>query len=279
MDHTTGWRRRSIWCVAAFVAALSMAEQPARSETLTIGAAHSLKPVLRDVLPIFESQHPSAKVRVVYGPSVTLREQIEEGAPLDMFLPASFDQVRHLQARRLTIDGPPRVFARTSMVLIASAEAVPAPVSFQSLKLNKDATGRLAIANPETDALGVITAELLSNIDPVNHLRSRIVYGHHSEIIGLVSSGEADVGIVYRVDAVNAANVRILDEAPSNLHSPVELGAAVVWTCRPSVLPLARELLDFLLAPAVQRALREHGFQPVSSGTVGTDHAPALKPS
>ncbi|ALA59380.1 molybdate ABC transporter substrate-binding protein [Nitrospira moscoviensis] len=273
MDHTTGWRRRSIWCVAACVAALSATAQPARSETLTIGAAHSLKPVLRDVLPIFESRHPSARVRVVYGPSVTLREQIEEGAPLDVFLPASFDQVRHLQARRLTIDGPPRIFARTSVVLIASAEAVPAPVSFRSLKLNKDVTGRIAIANPATDALGVITAELLSNIDIdfLNHLRSRIVYGHHSGIIDLVSSGEADIGIVYRIDAVHAANVRILDEAPRGFHPPVEFGAAVVWTCRPFALPLAREFLDFMLDPAVQRALREHGFQPVSAGTVGTE--------
>ena len=270
MDHTTGWRGKSIWCVAAFVAALSVAAQPARSETLTIGAAHSLKPVLRDVLPIFESRHPSAKLRVVYGPSRTLREQIEQGAPLDVFLPASFDQVRHLQARGLTIDGPPRMFARTSVVLIASAEAVAAPVSFRSLNLKKDIIGRIAIGNPATDALGIITAELLSNIDPLNHLRSRIVYGHHSEIIDLVSSGEADVGIVYRVDAVNAANVRILDEAPSGFHPPVEFGAAVVWTCRPFALPLARQFLDFMLDPAVQRTLREHGFQPVSSGTVET---------
>ncbi len=271
MDHTTGWRRKRIWCVAACVAALSATAQPARSENLTIGAAYSLTPVLREVLPIFESRYPSARVRVVYGPSGTLREQIEQGAPLDVFLPASFDQVRHLQARGLTIDGPPRIFARTSVVLIASSEAVPPPVSFRSLKLKQDVTVRIAIANPATDALGIITAQLLSNIDPLNRLQSRFVYGHHSEIIDLVSGGEADVGIVYRVDAVHAATVRILDEAPSGLHAPVEFGAAVVWTCRPFALPLARTFLDFMLDPAVQRALREHGFQSVSSATAGTE--------
>ena len=261
--YRMGWQWRSAWCLAALVVALSLAERPAYSEVLTIGAAHSLKPVLREVLPIFESRYQPAKVHVIYGPSRTQREQIAQGAPLDVFLPASFDQVSHLQSQGLTIDGPPRIYARTSVVLIASAETAAVPVSFQTL--GSDAAGRIAVANPATDALGAITAQLMSNVDPAKRLQSRIIYGHHSEIIGLVSSGEADVGIVYRVDALHNRTVRILDDAPDGLHAPVELGAAVVWTCKPATLPLARKLLDFMLDPAVQRVLRKHGFQPLSS--------------
>lgn len=263
MGHAIGWQRRSVWCIVLLLVALSLAERPAHSEVLTIGAAYSLKPVLREVLPIFESRYQPARVHVVYGPSRMQREQIEQGAPLDVFLPASFDQVSHLQSQGLTIDGPPRIYARTSVVLIASAETAAVPVSFQTL--GSDAAGRVAIARPATDALGAITAQLMSNVDPAKRLQSRIVYGHHSEIINLVSSGEADVGIVYRVDALHDGNVRILDEAPDGLHDPVEFGAAVMWTCKPSALPLARKFLDFMLDPAVQRVLREHGFQPMSS--------------
>lgn len=263
MAHTMGWQWKSVWCIAWILVALGLAERPAQSEVLTIGAAHSLKPVLHEVLPIFEARYPPARVHVVYAPSRTQREQIEQGAPLHVFLPASFDQVRHLQSQGLTIDGSPRIFARTTVVLIASSETAPIPVSFQMLGADA-AAGRIAIADQATDALGVITAQLLSNVDPSNRLQSRIIYGHHGDIIDLVSSGEADVGIVYRVDAVHSGKVRILDEAPVGLHASVEFGAAVVWTCPPSVLPLARKFLDFMSSPTVQSVLREHGFQPVS---------------
>jgi molybdate transport system substrate-binding protein len=191
---------------------------------------------------------------------------------VDVFLPASFEQVRHLQNRRLTIDGDPKVFARTSVVLIASAEACPPPVSFYSLRGDKDAAGQIALALPATEPLGFVTGKLLSNIDSefLNHARSHIIYVPQNEIINLVTSGEADLGIVYRTDAVHAANIRILDEAPSSLHPPVEFGAAIVWTCRPSTLPFARKFLDFMLDATVQQALPAHGFQPVSSGMVET---------
>lgn len=56
-------------------------------ETLTIAAANSLKDVLRKILPLFEAQHKNLKVRVVYGPSQTLREQIEQGSPVDASSP------------------------------------------------------------------------------------------------------------------------------------------------------------------------------------------------
>lgn len=237
--------------------------QPAQSEVLTIGAAYSLKPVLRDFVPLFESQHPQIRVRLVYGPSQTQREQIEQGAPLDMFLPASFDQISQLQARGLTIDGPPRMYAATSLVLIASADATAIPVSFRNM--NSKAVSRIAVGDPQTTALGVFTAQLLSKLDPKQELKSRVIYGQHSQIVDLVLSGEADVGIVYRADAINTGQVKILDAASVGAHAPIEFGGAVVWTCRPSALPHAQEFLAFMVSPSVQSVLRKHGFEPVTS--------------
>ena len=236
---------------------------PAMAETLTIGAAYSLKPVLRDVVLLFESEHPQLKVRLVYGPSQTLREQIEQGAPLDLFLPASYDQITQLQARALTINGPPRVYAATSLVLVASDDAAAFPVSFRSI--DSKAVSRIAVGNPRTTALGIVTAQLLSKLYPGQELKSRFTYGQHSEILGLVHSGEADVGIVYRVDAINDGHVRILDAASVGDRSAVTFGGAVVWTCKPSALKYAQGFLEFLTSPSVQSALRKHGFDSVSS--------------
>ena len=73
------------------IASPSYAEHP---QTLTIAAANSLKDVLRTVLPLFEKEQGNVEVRLVWGPSQTLREQIAQGAPIDVFLPSSLEEER-----------------------------------------------------------------------------------------------------------------------------------------------------------------------------------------
>src|SRR6185436_136251 len=74
----------------------------AQAESLTVGAAPSLKAAFQEIVPMFESEY-GATVRVVYGPSQTLRRQIENGAPIDVFLPASFEELERLQKKGLTL--------------------------------------------------------------------------------------------------------------------------------------------------------------------------------
>jgi molybdate transport system substrate-binding protein len=199
------------------------------AESLTIAAAPSLKPTLRDILPLFESQHKTADIRLVYGPSQTLREAIEDGAPADVFLPAAAEEVSKLQKKGLTLNGGPVVYAQTSLVLVTASPAHITGVSIHDLHTNRVA--RIAMGDPKTTALGILTRDLLSKLDlgPVPH--SRYLYGKHDDVIQFVTSGEADVGIVYRIDAAANPKLRIIDEVPGSLRIPVQFSSAVVWTC------------------------------------------------
>src|SRR5689334_24169779 len=75
-----------------------------QAETLTVGAAHSLKAPFDEILPIFAKEY-GARVRVVYGPSQTLRRQIEKGAQIDVFLSDAIGEVEKLHAKGLTLKG------------------------------------------------------------------------------------------------------------------------------------------------------------------------------
>ena len=99
----------------------------AQPETLTIAAANSLKDALRTLLPAFELQHPAVTVRVIYGPSQSLRKQIEEGAPVDVFLPSLSEEIDQLEKKGLIIQGTKRIYAGTSLVLI-TGPVLPAPI-------------------------------------------------------------------------------------------------------------------------------------------------------
>lgn len=244
--------------------------EDARADTLTIGAAHSLKAALQAILPIFEREY-GAKVRVVYGPSQILRQQIEKGRPIDVFLPGAAEEVQKLQKKGLTLNGGPRIYAQTSLVLVMSTTSPATAISFHDVLPNRAL--RIAVADPKTSALGPITTRALAKLDPALKNRLRLLYAQHSEdIVNLVRTGKADAGIVYRVDAINGGQVRIIDEAPGGAQTLVQLGQAVVWTCRNASLNVAEQFVDFIMSTRIQKLLPHYGLEPViSNGSSAAD--------
>ena len=229
------------------------AEHPA---TLTVAAANSLRDALKEILPLFEAQNRDVTVRVVYGPSQSLREQIVQGAPVDVFLPSSLEEIEALDKKGLTI-GSPTLYGTTALVLITGNTA-PAPVSVIQ-DLRKKEVRRIAIGDPKTSSVGKFAAEFLANTQLDGDLRSRYIYGEHSgAVLDLVAKGEADVGLVYRTDAARSRKVRIIAETPANSHHPVVYGLVAVWTARD--VALTRTFSAFMMSAPVQALLREHGF-------------------
>ncbi|MCS6262923.1 MAG: molybdate ABC transporter substrate-binding protein [Nitrospira sp.] len=246
----------------------------AQPETLTIAAANSLKDALRKVLPRFEAKHPAINVRVIYGPSQSLRKQIEEGAPVDVFLPSLFEEIDQLETKGLIIQGTKRAFAGTSLVLITGS-ALPAPVRTIH-DLETVPVRRIAIGDPKTSSVGKVAAQFLkySKLEP--KLKSQYVFGEHSRaVLDLVAKGEAEVGVVYRTDAASNDKVRILDTAPVESHTPVRYGVAAVWTAKN--VSGAGDFIEFLLAPQTQALFQEYGFDRVT-GDVGLVQRQEVKP-
>jgi molybdate transport system substrate-binding protein len=152
------------------------------------------------------------------------------------------------------------VYAQTSLVLVTASPAHITGVSIQDLHTNRIA--RIAMGDPKTTALGILSQDLLSKLDlgPAPH--SRYLYGKHDDVIQLVTSGEADVGIVYRIDAAANPKLRIIDEVPGSFRIPVQFSGAVVWTCGHRSCTLGKEFVHFLTTPDVQSILHKHGFDP-----------------
>lgn len=240
-------------------ARLSYAERP---QTFTIAAANSLKDSLRVILPLFEKEQGNVEVRVVWGPSQSLRDQIQQGAPIDVFLPSSIEEIDALETKGLTLPGTKHVYAETALVLI-SQSAFPMKVSSLN-DLAQTAVRRIALGNPKTSSVGKFAAEALKKTRLEDSLKSRYVYGDHSgAVLDLVAAGEAEVGLVYRTDAIRHKKVQILMEFLPDTHSPILYGLGTVWTSNnPS---LAQRFHQFMVSPAIQDILKSYGFVRPSS--------------
>ena len=251
----------TVFVVGVISAGWQASPAHAQPEPLTIAAANSLRDAFRKVLPLFESLHPELAVRVIYGPSPTLRKQIAEGAPVDVFLPSMVEEIERLDANGLLIQGTQRVYAGTSLVLITGA-SLPAPVhSFQDLQAAP--IRRIAVGDPKSSSVGKVTVQFLKYSKLESRLNSRYVFGEHSRsILDLVANGEADVGIVYQSDAVASKKVRILDAAPVGSHTPVQYGVALPWTAKN--ISGAEDFAEFLRTTQIQTLLQEYGFDRIT---------------
>jgi len=246
------------------LASITASPSSARAETVTIAAANSLRDALRGLLPQFEAQHPNLEVRVIYGPSQTLRKQIEEGAPVDLYLPSLLDEIELLEQKGLVINGTKRIYGKTSLVLITQTGFPSAITSLADLQTNP--SQRMAVGNPKTSAVGKVAAQFLksSGIEP--KIKSHLLFGDHSRaVLDLVLTGEADLGLVYRTDIASESKVRILANIPDGSHAPIQYGVAMVWSAQNPAA--AENLIEFLASPPIQVQLAQHGFEPVNSAT------------
>lgn len=274
MRHPRQWFRAMLVFGAVTASLWVTLPVQAQPETLTIAAANSLKDALRNVLPLFEAQHREITVRIIYGPSQTLRHQIEQGAPVDVFLPSLFEEIEQLEKNGLIIQGTKRVYAGTALVLITNT-TLPAPIaSIQDLRTVS--VRRIAVGDPKSSSVGKVTAQFLKYNKLDAQLKPQYVFGEHSRaVLDLVTKGEAEVGIVYRTDALSNVKIRILDTAPAGSHTPVRYGIATAWTAKN--LSGASEFIEFLLTPQIQTTLQEYGFDRVSP-EVGAAQQQEVKP-
>lgn len=242
----------------AGLAAIVGTWNPVQAESLTVGAPPSFRAALSEILPMFEREY-GASIDVSYIPSKTLLRQIEKGAPIDVFLSAGVEEVEYLHKKGLTLNGRPRIYAQTSLVLVMSSDSPAAMVAFHDALPNP--TIRIALGDPQTSSLGEVTARALTKVYPTYKSRPHILYAPHSDdVMNLIQTGKADVGLVYRVDMINNAQVRLSDEAPIGTFMPIQFGQAVVWTCRSSLRSAAARFSDFLMTPRIQKLLVKYGF-------------------
>ena len=250
--------------IAAFVwlAAVGIGE-PIQAESLTVGAPHTLRAAFEEIVPIFEREYGVA-FNILYRPSKTLLHQIEKGALIDVFLFAGIEEAEYLSKKRLTLNGYPRLFAQTSLVLVLSADSSAMLLSLPQVLSSH--TTRIALGDPETSYLGEFTAREMIKRYPTYKRYSHLIYASHSEeILNLIRTGKADVGLVYRANLINTGYVRISDEAPVGPAVSIQFGQAVVSNCRTAVRAIAEQFSDFLMTPRVQSLLVKYGFDPPTS--------------
>jgi molybdate transport system substrate-binding protein len=231
----------------------------ARADELTVSAAISLRESLTSIANAYQRDHPD-KIGLNFGATGQLLAQIREGAPIDVFIAASEEQMDQAESMKLIEPATRRVIAGNTLVLIVPANSSLALTSFADVA--QPQVKRLAIGQPKTVPAGEYAAEALRSLKLDAALRDRLVYGASvRQVLDYVERGEVDAGIVYATDArQSGGKVRVIATADPSSHRPIHYVAATVSASRHR--EGAARFLAHLAAPAAQQALSAEGFAP-----------------
>src|SRR5579862_1055746 len=112
---------RRIRNVVASVAVICICEFCA-AQAITVAAAADLQFAMQDVAAKFQKE-TGKEVKLIYGSSGNFFQQLQNGAPFDMFFSANLDYPKKLQAAGLTEPGSYYEYAKGKIVLWISKDS------------------------------------------------------------------------------------------------------------------------------------------------------------
>jgi molybdate transport system substrate-binding protein len=228
--------------------------RPAAAGEVTISAAASLKDSLSEVGAAFGREHPGTTVRFNFGSSTTLQQQVEQGAPVDIFIAAADRNANELEARRLVEPGLRRVIARGELVLIVPKDSRLVRLA----DLRRPEVRIIAVGGPTVPA-GRYTRQSLTYLNLASVAKKFVNAKDVRAALSLVASGNADAGFVYRTDALASPEVKIIATVPDKAHNPIRYPMVLVHG-GPN-LGEARSFWAFVQSAAAQRVFKKWGFK------------------
>ena len=225
--------------------------------TLTVSAAASLTDALEEIKGLYQTRTGHILV-MNYGSSGALQQQIEQGAPVDLFIAAAQRQMETLQGKGLILAESRVELLGNEVVLIVPAVGKDGEIKdFNSL--TADSLKLLAIGEPESVPAGRYAKEVLSSLGIWEMVEPKLILAKDvRQVLTYVETGNVDAGIVYLTEALTSEKVTVISTAPAGSHSPVTYPAAIMAAA--NAQQAAEDFMAFLQGNTAKEIFEQHGF-------------------
>ena len=224
--------------------------------SLTVSAAISLSQALAEIKTVYQGSNPNVTITYNFGASGALEQQIQQGAPVDVFLSAATKQMDGLQQANLLLNDTRRNFLTNRLVLITPKNGV---VLSDFKQLTEARIKKIAIGEPKSVPVGQYAQEMLSKLGLWQQVLPKLVLGNNvRQVLTFVESGNVDAGIVYATDAKASTKVSVRATAAANLHSPIVYPLAVIRNSRNPAA--AKAFVEFLGGERAKIVFLKYGF-------------------
>ncbi len=239
--------------VAGFISRMCVAQE------ITVAAAADLQFAMQDIAGRFQKETGKV-VKLTYGSSGNFFQQIQNGAPFDMFFSANLDYPKKLEAAGLTEPGSYYQYANGKIVIwIRNESKLNLNSGMQALL--DPSVKKIAVANPEHAPYGQAAVAAMQNQKIYEKVKDKFVLGENiSQTASFVVSGSADVGIVALSLALspNMKDKGRSVEVPPDEYPAIEQACVILGSSKNK--EIARQFLSFVKTAAIGDVLRSYGF-------------------
>jgi len=223
---------------------------------IIVAAGASLTEAINELIPLYCAKEGNVKIIATYGSSGSFQKQIEQGAPVDLFISASPKQILALDKEGLLVAGSTQNLLYNSLLLITPRDRTGI-TSFADAGTGK--IRQIAIGEPSSVPAGQYAAQIFDSLGILDEVKAKSVYAKDvRQVLAYVESGEVDAGVVYATDAALSKSIRIAAKAPNGSHDPVVYPAAIV---KASVNQEATaKFLKWLAGPDARAVFSRYGF-------------------
>ncbi|PYY30825.1 Molybdenum ABC transporter periplasmic molybdate-binding protein [Paenibacillus illinoisensis] len=231
--------------------------EPQETVELTISAAASLTDAMKEIETNYELAHPYIELNFNFGASGALQQQIEQGAPADIFVSAATKNMNALVDENLIASADQKNLLQNSLVTIIPAGSENAVSNEQDL--TADSVKTVAIGIPESVPAGTYAKEALTNASLWDQLESKLVQGKDvRQVLQYVETGNADAGFVYKTDALTSDQVKIAFEVDKNSYTPANYPVGIIEGTKHRTE--AEQFYAYLQTPEVLDVFAKYGF-------------------
>lgn len=227
-----------------------------QSQEILVSAAASLKNSLTELEKMYSRKNPGIKLTFNFGSSGTLQKQIEQGAPVDLFISAGKSQVDALDQKNLLLKDSVIDLVGNNLVLVVGKDNT----DVKSLQdLTKPSVEEISMGTPETVPVGKYAQESLKNLNLWDTLQPKLILAKDvTQVLNYVETGNVEAGLVYQSDAQGSTKVKVASTVPADSHKPIVYPAGVVAATKNQ--QVAEDFLKYLQSPEAQRVFVKYGF-------------------
>lgn len=227
---------------------------PAR--TLTVAAAANLTPAFTELGALFQAQ-TGIPVVFNFGSTGQLAQQIERGAPFDLFYAADQSFIEALHQKGLVLPDTMEVYAQGRLTLWTRSDSPLRPERIEDLL--DPAYARIALANPETAPYGQAAKNALETAGVWTQLEPRFVYGQDiAQTLTLADTGNVEVALIALSLSMQSTGQWTL--IPAELHADdplIQMAAVITGTPNEAA---ARQFSAFVNSPEGRTVMTKYGF-------------------
>jgi molybdate transport system substrate-binding protein len=223
---------------------------------LMVHAAASLTDALKEIARVYEPTSGD-KLQFNFEASSALEQQIEKGAPGDLFFSADEAKMDTLESKKLLLPGTRRTVLANVLVIVVPTGTGRLPTSVTDLT-NREYK-QIGLAEPASVPAGIYARQYLEKHGLWDQLREKVVPAENVRaVLAAVESGNVEAAFIYKTDALVSRKVRVAVEIPKNDSPKISYPLAVL---KSSEQPeRAERFAQYLAGAAARDIFKKFGF-------------------